>query len=85
MAFTSNYSVSFASKCLVHDSEIQPNICRKRAVAVAQLVERSLPTLEVNGSNTVIDKIYIELLLSTVLKFEKTKIKGKRGQGRAHF
>ena len=30
------------------------------AVVVAQLVERSLPTLEVRGSNPVIGKLYIE-------------------------
>ena len=33
---------------------------------VAQLVERSLPTPEVRGSNPDIGKIYIEHLLSTV-------------------
>ena len=38
----------------------------KRAVFVAQLVERSLLTPEVCGSNPVIDEIYIEhCLLST--------------------
>ena len=30
------------------------------AVFVAQLVERSLPTLDIRGSNPVIDKIYIK-------------------------
>ena len=48
-----------------------------RAVVVAQLVEQSLPTPEVRSSNPVIGKIYIEHLLSTVLKFEKTKIEEK--------
>ena len=33
---------------------------------------------DVRGSNPVIGKIYSESLLSTVLKFEKTKIKEKR-------
>ena len=47
-------------------------------MVVAQLVERSLPTPEVRGSNPV---IYIERLLSTALKFENTKIKEKRGRG----
>ena len=48
------------------------------AVVVAQLVERSLITPVVQGSNLVMGKIYIEhCLLSTVLK--KTTIK-KRGR-----
>ena len=38
------------------------------AVVVAQLVERLLPMPEVRSSNPVIDKNYIEHLLSTVLK-----------------
>ena len=38
------------------------------AVVVAQLVERSLPTLEVHGSNPVIGKIYIERFQSTLYK-----------------
>ena len=41
------------------------------AVVVAQLVERSLPLAEVCGSNPVIGKIYIEHLLSTLLKRQK--------------
>ena len=41
------------------------------AVVVAQLVERSLPTPEDRSSNPVIGKIYIEYLLSTVLKRRK--------------
>ena len=50
-------------------------------MVVAQLVERLLPTPEICGSNPVIGKIYIEHLLSTILKFEKTKrIKEKRGR-----
>ena len=38
------------------------------AVVVAQLVERSLPAPDVRGSNPVDGKIYIERLLSTILK-----------------
>ena len=34
----------------------------------AQLVERSLPIVEVRGSNPVTGKIYFERLLSTALK-----------------
>ena len=45
---------------------------RKRAVVVAQLVERLLPITEVRGSNPVIGKIFIvHCLLSTVLKRQK--------------
>ena len=44
-----------------------------KAVAVAQLVERSLPTLEVRGSNPAIGKICIEL--STALKTRKYRKK----------
>ena len=43
----------------------------KRAVVVAQLVERSFPTPEVRGSNPVIGKLLYRTficLLSTVLK-----------------
>ena len=39
-----------------------------KAVVVAQLVERSLPTPELRDSNPVIGKIYIAHLGSTVLK-----------------
>ena len=46
------------------------------AVVVAQLVEQSLPVLEVFGSYAVIGKLYIEQLLSTA--FKKTNIKKKR-------
>ena len=38
------------------------------ALARAQLVDRSLPTLEVRGLIQVIGQIYIEHLLSTALK-----------------
>ena len=38
------------------------------AVAVAQLVEWSLPTPEVRGSNQIIGKNFIERLLSAVWK-----------------
>ena len=55
-------------------------------VAVAQLVERSLPIPEVCGSHPVIGKIYIEhlltCLLSIVLKRQKISIKRP---GMAHF
>ena len=51
------------------------------AVVVVQLVERSLPTPEVRGSNPVIGKIYIEQLLTVnCVLVEKTKIKQKRGR-----
>ena len=42
------------------------------AVVVAQLVDRSLPTPEVRGSNPVINKIYIKRF--TVYCIPKTKI-----------
>ena len=45
------------------------------AVIVAQMVERSVPTLEVRGLIPVIGNIYIDRLLLTVPKFEKSKIK----------
>ena len=41
---------------------------------MAQLVEQSLPIPKVRGLNPVIDKIYIEHLLSTVLKRRKKEI-----------
>ena len=50
-----------------------------RAVVVAQLVERSLPTSEICSSNPEIGKI-----LSTNCIIEKTKIKKKR-PGMAHL
>ena len=40
-------------------------------MVVAQLVKRSLSIPEVQGSDPVIGKIYIERLLSTVLKIKK--------------
>ena len=43
----------------------------KLPVIVAQLVERSLLTPEVRSSNLAIGIIYIERLLSTVLKIQK--------------
>ena len=53
---------------------------------MAQLVEQSLLTPEVRGSNPAIGKIQIERLLSTVLRFEKTKIgKRKKRPERAHL
>ena len=54
-------------------------------MVVAQLVEQLLPTPEVRSLNLVIGKIDIERLLSTLLKFEKAKIKEYRGPGMAHF
>ena len=52
----------------------------ERAVVVAQLVERSLPTLEIRGLSPVIGTIF--LLASTVLKsfVEKTNIKRKEAR-----
>ena len=47
---------------------------------MAQLVERSLPTPNVRGSNPVIGKIDIEHFLSTVLKRRKEK-KKEAGDG----
>ena len=42
-------------------------------MVVAQLVERSLPTPEVCDSNPVIGTIYIERLLTTLLKRRKNR------------
>ena len=51
---------------------LQRNLGFSRAVVVAQLVERSLPTPEVRGSNPVIGKNLLNIyLLSTVLKRRK--------------
>ena len=52
----------------------------KGTVVVAQLVEQSLPTPEVHGSNSVIGKICIEHLHLIVLKRQKIKVK-KPGMG----
>ena len=49
-------------------------------MVVAQLVEQSLTTAEILGSNPVIVKIYIECLLSVVLKRKKVK-KKEAGNG----
>ena len=54
----------------------------KWAVFVAQLVEGSLPTPEVRGSNPVIGKLYLYYLYS-VNCFEKMKIK-ERGRERSN-
>ena len=51
-------------------------------MVVAQLVEWSLPTLEMPGSNPVNGKLYITYLLSNVLKRQKEK---KKRLGLAHF
>ena len=53
------------------------------AVVVAQLVEQSLQTTEVRGSNPVISKLLHITFLSVNCK-EKMKIKKKRW-GMAHF
>ena len=50
-----------------------PNFDQTRAVVVAQLVERLLPTPEIHGSNPDIGKI-----LFTNCTIEKTKIMKKR-------
>ena len=52
-------------------------------MVVAQLVEQSIPVLEVRGSNPVISKIYNEQLF-TIHCIEKKKINKKR-PGMAHF
>ena len=52
----------------------------KKVVVVAQLLEQLLPTPEVRSSNSAIGKIYIEHLMPTILEFEKTDIKEKRGR-----
>ena len=54
----------------------------KKKIVVAQLVERSLPTPEILGSNLVISKI-LSTKLSTNGIIEKTKTKKKR-PGMAH-
>ena len=48
-------------------------------MVVAQFAEQLLLTPDVPTLNPVIDKIYSKHLLSTELKFEKTKIKEKGG------
>ena len=54
------------------------------AVVVAQLVERSLPTSEIRGSNPDNGKIFYIRISTNCNKIEKTKIKGKR-PGMAHL
>ena len=46
-------------------------------VVVAQLAERSLPILEVRGSNTDTGKFYRTFIYCQLYRFEKTKIKEK--------
>ena len=48
---------------------------------MAQLVERSLPTPEVRGSNPVSGKLLNVEHLFSVNRFEKTKIKKEAGHG----
>ena len=55
-----------------------------RAVVVAQLVERSLPTSEIRGSNPDIGNIFYTRISTDCNKIEKTKIREKR-QGMAHL
>ena len=57
---------------------IQPEIkdVKLRAVVVAQLLERSLPTQEIRGSNSTLGKI-----LSTNCVIEKTKKEKKEKRG----
>ena len=57
---------------------------RAWAVVVAQLVELSLPIPEVQVSNPVIGKIYIEHLF-TFSCIEKTKIKKKEAENGPFF
>ena len=57
-------------------SNIRMTTFQVRAVVVAQLVERLLPTLEICGSNPIIGKI-LSTKLSTNCIIEKTKIKKK--------
>ena len=58
----------------------RPNKIEPREVVVAQLVERSLPTPEVRGSNPVIGKIYMYNQL-----YGKDENKEKRGRERPNF
>ena len=53
-------------------------------MVVAQLVERSLPTSEIRGSNPDIGKIFYSRISTNCNKIEKTKIKEKR-PGIAHL
>ena len=57
---------------MVKKNSLKSNLGETRAVVVAQLVERSLVTPEICGSNPDISKI-----LSTKCTIEKTKIKKK--------
>ena len=59
-----------------------PKIWIFEVVAVAQLVERSLPKPEVHSSNPVVGKKFIEHLF-TINYIEKKKLKKKR-PGTAH-
>ena len=67
---------------MLKEREKKENIKISCAVVVAQLVEQSLQTTEVRGSNPVISKLlHITLYINCK---EKMKIKKKRG-GMAHF
>ena len=46
-------------------------------MVVAQLVERFLLTAEVCGSNPVMGKIYVQFLLSTVLRRQNKEKRGR--------
>ena len=67
---------------MLKEREKKENIKISCAVVVAQLVEQSLQTTEVRGSNPVISKL-LHITLSVNCK-EKMKIKKKRW-GMAHF
>ena len=58
------------TKCDWHNDKLA-SMSVMRAVVVAQLVERLLLIPEVHGLNSDIKKIYIEHILSTVLKRQK--------------
>ena len=62
----------------------EANTGNSGAVVVAQLVERSLPTSEISGSNPDIGKIFYTRISTNCNKIEKTKIKEKR-PGMAHL
>ena len=64
-------SCDLTNRLITHIANMWAKISSYGAVVVAQLVERSLPTLEVHGSNPVIGKIYMERFLSTLYKIRK--------------
>ena len=64
-------------------ANINANELNVRAVVVAQLAERLLPTSEADCSNPVISKILYSTCRYVLLTVENTKIKKKR-IGKAH-